>query len=148
MPAVTARPVRATRVAWVLAVLLVVVFSVVATTLRGPTDSGKSVFQTGDQIAMIALGVLAGLGVLMFTRPRVSADETGIRVRNVIGSYDLPWDVVRAIEFRRGSPWASLELVNDDMIAIMAVQAADKQRAVVALRGLRALLDDAHRAAG
>ena len=148
MPAVTARPVRTTRVAWVLAALLVVVFSAVATTLRGPTDSGKSVFQAGDQVAMIGLGILAGLGVLLFTRPRVSADEAGIRVRNVIGSYDLPWDLVRAIEFRRGSPWASLELVNDDMIAIMAVQAADKQRAVVALRGLRALLDAAHRAAG
>ena len=148
MPAVTARPVRATRVAWVLAVLLVVVFSVVATTLRGPTDSGKSVFQTGDQVAMIGLGILAALGVLLFTRPRVSADETGIRVRNVIGNYDLPWDVVRAVEFRRGSPWASLELVNDDVIAVMAVQAADKRRALVAVRGLRALLDAAHRAAG
>ena len=39
MPTVTARPVRATRVAWVLAVLLVAVFSAVATTLRGPTDT-------------------------------------------------------------------------------------------------------------
>jgi Bacterial PH domain len=144
MPTVSARPVRATRVARVLAVLLVAVFSAVATTLRGPTDSGKSVFQTGDQVAMIALGVLAALGVLLFTRPRVSADESGIRVRNVIGSYDLPWDLVRAVEFRRGSPWASLELVNDDVIAIMAVQAADRQRAVVAVRGLRALLDAAH----
>jgi hypothetical protein len=146
MPTVTARPVRATRVAWVLAALLVVVFSAVATTLRGPTDSGKSVFQTGDQIAMIALGVLAALGVLLFTRPRVSADESGIRIRNVIGSYDLPWDVVRAVEFRRGSPWASLELVNDDVVAVMAVQAADKQRALAAVRGLRALLAAAHRA--
>jgi Bacterial PH domain len=146
MPTVNARPVRTTKVAWILAVLVVVVFSAIATTLRGPTDSGKSVFQTGDQIAMIALGVLAALGVLLFTRPRVSADADRIRIRNVIGSYDLPWDVVRSIEFRRGAPWASLELENDDVIAVMAVQAADKEYAVTAVRGLRALLAAAHRA--
>jgi hypothetical protein len=138
--AVKSRPVKATRVAWVLAVLVVAVFTAVGTTLRGATDSGKSVFQAGDQAAMIGLGVLAALGILMFTRPRVDADERGIRVRNVIGSYDLPWDVVRSIEFRRGSPWASLELQDDDVIALMAVQAADRAQAVAAVRGLRALL--------
>jgi hypothetical protein len=76
----------------------------------------------------------------MFTRPRVSADARGIRIRNVIGSYDLPWNVVRSIEFRRGSPWASLELRDDEVVAIMAVQAADRAYAVAAVRGLRALL--------
>lgn len=144
MPPVNARPVRTTRVAWVLAVLVVIVFSAVATTLRGPTDSGKSVFQTGDQVAMIGLGILAALGILLFTRPRVSADADRIRIRNVIGSYELPWDVVRSVEFRRGSPWASLELENDDVVAVMAVQAADKAYAVAVVRGLRALLAAAH----
>jgi hypothetical protein len=137
---VKAKPVKATRVAWALAVLVVVVFSAVGTTLRGTTDSGKGTFQAGDQAAMIGLGILAALGILMFTRPRVSADADGIKVRNVIGSYDLPWSVVRSIEFRRGSPWASLELRDDDVIALMAVQAADKARSVAAVRGLRALL--------
>jgi hypothetical protein len=146
-PTVQARPVKATRVAWVLAVLVVAVFTAVGTTLRGATDSGKGVFQAGDQFAMIGLGILAALGILMFTRPRVEADERGIRIRNVIGSYDLPWDVVRSIEFRRGSPWASLELRDDEVIAIMAVQAADKSSAVAAVRGLRALLA-AHQAGG
>jgi len=145
MPTVTARPVKATKVAWILAVLVVVVFSAVATTLRGPTDSGKSVFQAGDQVAMIGLGILGALGILLFTRPRVSADADRIRIRNVIGSYELPWDVVRSVEFRRGSPWASLELENDDVVAVMAVQAADKEYAVAAVRGLRALLATAHR---
>ena len=140
MTTVKARPVKATRVAWVLAVLVVAVFTAVGTTLRGATDSGKGVFQAGDQFAMIGLGVLAALGILMFTRPRVEADARGIRIRNLIGSYDLPWDVVRSIEFRRGSPWASLELRDDDVIAIMAVQAADRAHAVAAVRGLRALL--------
>ncbi len=140
MPTVKARPIKATRVAWVLAVLVVAVFSAVATTLRGATDSGKGVFQAGDQWAMIVLGVLGALGILMFTRPRVEADERGIRIRNLVGGYDLPWDVVRSIQFSRGAPWASLELHDDDLIPIMAVQAADKAYAVEAIRGIRALL--------
>ena len=140
MPTVTSRPIKTTRVAWVLAVLVVAVFTAVGTTLRGATDSGRGVFQAGDQAAMIGLGLLAAVGILMFTRPRVSADAKRIRIRNVIGSYDLPWEVVRSIEFRRGSPWASLELRDDDVIAIMAVQAADRAHAVAAVRGLRALL--------
>ena len=136
MPTLTpvkARPIKATRVAWVLAVLVLIVFTVVATTLRGVTGNGHSYFQRGDQVAMIVLGVLAAAGILMFTRPRVEADARGIRIRNVIGGYDLPWDVVRAVEFRRGAPWASLELRDDDLVAIMAVQAADKAYAVAAV---------------
>lgn len=137
---VRAKPIKTTRVAWVLAVVVVAVFSAVATTLRGATDSGKGVFQAGDQWAMIGLGVLGALGILMFTRPRVEADARGIRIRNLVGGYDLPWDVVRSVQLTRGAPWASLELKDDDLIPVMAVQAADKAYAVEALRGLRALL--------
>jgi hypothetical protein len=137
---VTARPRKATRVAWVLAVVVVVLFTAVATLLHGATDSGKGVFQTSDQFAMIGLGLLGALAILSFTRPRVRADERGIKVRNVIGAYDLPWEVVRSIQFRKGSPWAHLELQDDDMVALMAVQAADKGQAIETVRALRAIL--------
>src|SRR6266542_801471 len=120
------------------------VFALVATGLRGPTGEGRGVFQAGDQIAMVGLGVLGALAILLFTRPRVEADSRGIRVRNVSGSYDLPWGVVRAVRFNRGAPWATLDLEDDDVVAVMAVQAADKEYAVEAVRGLRTLLA-AHR---
>jgi hypothetical protein len=132
----------------VLAVVVVAVFAAVATTLRGDTDSGKGVFQAGDQWAMIGLGVLGALGILMFTRPRVEADERGIRIRNLVGGYDLPWDVVQAVRFVRGAPWASLELRDDDLIPMMAIQATDKAHAVAAVRGLRALLAAAQQPGG
>jgi PH (Pleckstrin Homology) domain-containing protein len=144
-PTVQARPIKGTRVAWVLAVLVVAVFTAVATTLRGTTESGKSVFQAGDQWAMIVLGVLGAVGILMFTRPRVEADERGIRIRNLVGGYDLPWNVVQSVQFSRGAPWASLELRDDDLIPMMAIQRTDKAYAVAAVRGLRALLAEAQR---
>jgi hypothetical protein len=140
MPVVKAKPIKGTWVAWVLAVLVVAVFSAVATTLRGTTESGKSVFQAGDQWAMIILGLLGAAGILMFTRPRVSADENGVRIRNLMGWYELPWSVVHSVQFNRGAPWASLELRDDDLIPLMAIQRTDKQYAVTAVRGLRALL--------
>ena len=88
---------------------------------------------------MIGLGVLVALGILLFTRPRVDADAHGIRVRNLIGGYELPWSVVRAVRFDRGSPWAALELDDDDLVSVMALQATDKEYAVEGVRALRAL---------
>ena len=63
----------------------------------------------------------------------------GVRVQNIIGSYDLPWDVVRAVSFGRGTPWLALDLHDDERVAVMAVQMADKGDAVQAARRLRAL---------
>jgi hypothetical protein len=119
----------------------------VATSLRGPIGEGAATFQAGDQWAMIGLGVLLALGVLSLTRPRVIADTRHIRIRNVVGGYDLPWEVVRAVRFERGAPWVTLELQDDDIVAVMAVQAADKDRAVAAVQALRALLDASRAAA-
>ncbi|PZS34275.1 MAG: hypothetical protein DLM59_05065 [Pseudonocardiales bacterium] len=107
--------------------------------LRQRDDHGV-VFHTGDQVAMAGLGVLLAAAVLAFTRPQVEADERHIRVRNVIGSYDLPWEVVRSVRFDRSSPWVTLDLADDDQVAVMAVQAADKSYALTAVTGLRELL--------
>jgi Bacterial PH domain len=131
-------------VCWVAAVAVFVVFALVATGLRGSTGEGRGVFEAGDQLAMVGLGALGALAVLLLTRPRVEADARGIRVRNVIGFYDLPWEVVRGVRFNRGAPWATLDLADDDVVAVMAVQAADKEYAVEAVRALRTLLE-AHR---
>lgn len=143
---VTLRPRRVRLVCWSLAAALVVVFSLVATSLRGPTGSGYGTFQRGDQIAMIGLGVLGALGILLFTRPRVEADARGVRVRNVVGSYELPWEVVRGVRFERGAPWASLELHDDDLLPMVALQAADKELAVEGVRALRRLHQARHAA--
>ncbi|GIH17303.1 PH domain-containing protein [Rugosimonospora africana] len=137
---VRARPRKATVIARVMAAAVVVIFTAVGVGLHGKTDSGTGVFQTSDQVALIGLGVLAAAGILMMTRPRVEADAQGIRVRNLMGGYDLSWDLVRSIEFGRGAPWASLELQDDNVIAVMAVQAADKAYALGAVRALRSLL--------
>lgn len=126
-------------VCWCLAVAMVLLFTAVGTALSGPTGGGRGAFQRGDQLAMIGLGLLGAFLILLFTRPRVEADTHGIRVRNVIGSYDLPWELVRAVRFDRGSAWASLELPDDELVPVLALQVVDKERAVAGVRALRAL---------
>lgn len=126
---------------WILAVAVVVIFTVVAVLLGRPGEStdGSRPFGLGDQIAMVVLGVLlAGAGLLL-TRPRVEADAERVRVRNVFGQVTLDWTLVRGVRFNAHSPWAVLELLDDDLVSVLAVQAADKQYAVDAVRGLRRL---------
>ena len=136
---VVARPRKARVIAYVLAAVVVVVFTLIALGLHGKTGDGPGYFQRGDQAAMIGLGVCAALAILLMARPRVEADGTGVRVQNIIGSYDLPWDVVRAVTFGRGAPWLTLDLHDDERVAVMAVQMADKDYAVKAARRLRDL---------
>ncbi|MEV1289342.1 PH domain-containing protein [Micromonospora sp. NPDC049679] len=133
------RPHRIRVMCWVLATALLAVFTLVGTALRGGTGEGMGTFQRGDQLAMIGLGVLGAAGVLLFTRPRVEADARGVKVRNVFGSYELPWEVVRAVRFDRGAAWASLELHDDDLLSMVALQAVDRELAVDGVRALRAL---------
>ena len=135
---------RPRKIRWVAAsaaAAVVVLFTVLSFGLHGSTgfdNSGQ--FQRGDQSAMIGLGVLIGLGILAFCRPRVRAGADGITIRNVIGGYDLPWAVVLAVRFDRNSPWATLDLQDDEQVSIHALQAADKEYAVEGVRALRRLL--------
>lgn len=136
---VVVRPRRIRVMCWSLAAALVVVFTTVSFGLTGSTGENLGTFQRGDQAAMIGLGVLGALIILMFTRPRVAADAAGIRVRNVLRSYELPWELVVAVRFDRDAAWASLELRDDELVPVLALQAVDREHAVEAVRALRAL---------
>jgi hypothetical protein len=113
--------------------------TVVAVLLKSST-TGVVAFQTADQVAMVGLGLAMGAGVLWVSRPRMDADAEGIQVRNIVGTYRLPWTMVQAVRFDRHSPWATLLLTNGEEVAVLAVQAADKERALAAVQDLRALL--------
>ena len=136
---VMSRPVVLTRVCRGVALLVVVVFVVVAVALGGGPE-GDAQFQLPDQIAMVCLGLILGGGVLVFTRARVEADAYGVTVRNALSDKTFPWQVVRAVRLDEGTPWASLELQDDDTVALLGISTNDGDAAVEAVLGLRALL--------
>jgi hypothetical protein len=123
----------------VVAAVVVAAMAFVALSLQS-SSTGVVAFGPVDQVAIAGLGLVLGAGILFLGRSRVDADATGIRWRNVVLQHELPWSAVRAVAFDRKSAWASLVLRNDDEVALFAVQAVDRERAVQAVEGLRALL--------
>jgi hypothetical protein len=122
----------------VLGLVVVTVMVFVAAGLKETTNSVVS-YRSSDQVAMVGLGLVLAAGIVFLGRSRVDADAAGVRVRNIVVQHQLPWQAVRAVRFDRKSAWGSLLLENGDEISLLAVQAVDKERAVRAVEGLRAL---------
>lgn len=131
------RPRKVRFVASGIAVVFVVVFTVVAFLLR--SEWTGAYFQVSDQVAMVGIGVMLALGVLLFTRSRVRADESGIEIRNLIGTRRFEWKNVEHVSFPDGASYARLELPDDEYVTIMAIPALDGERSVGAMRELRRL---------
>jgi hypothetical protein len=125
-----------------LALVVVAVMVFVAASLKETTNTVVT-YRTSDQVAMVGLGLVLAAGILFLGRSRVDADADGVHVRNIVVHHQLPWQAVRAVRFDRKSAWASLLLENGDEISLLAVQAVDKEYAVRAVEGLRALRAEA-----
>jgi len=134
---VVIRPRRSFVLAWAGAVLVVALFVVIAVLLR-TTDTGVF-FRVADQVAVVVLGLFIAGGLLLLARPRVRADDEGVEVRNIGLARRLSWTEVVRVGFPDGASWARLDLPDYEYLPMMAVQSADGQRAVDAMRRLRAL---------
>jgi hypothetical protein len=136
---VSAVPRRMRQLCALFAAVVVAVMFYAALTLKS-SSTGVVRFGTVDQFSIAGLGLVVAAGILALGRSRVDADAQGIRFRNIALGHELPWTAVRAIAFERKSPWASLVLRNGDEVALIALQAVDKQRTLQAVEGLRDLL--------
>ncbi len=81
-----------------------------------------------DQLLLLGLGVgIAGF-LWRYASIRAVAGPDGLTVRNILLTRTVPWDDVLAVRFPDGDPWVSLELADDDVLAVMAVQRVDGER--------------------
>ena len=148
LPRVRFRPRRIRWVAWLAAVVTLLAAIGLAAALSGPAGDDPAVFGPADRAALVGLGLIAAAGLLTLTRPLVEADTEQVRVRNIVGGATVSWAVVRAVRFDQGASWATLELADDDVLGVLAVQAVDRQHAVAAVRALRARHAAYHRDRG
>ncbi len=118
------------------AVLLVAVFVVLAITLNGASTGVH--LGVSDKVALGLLGAILAGGVLLLARPRVRADANGVEVRNLLFGRVVPWQQIKGVSFPDGAPWARLDLPADEYVPVVAIQAVDGERAVRAIRELRA----------
>jgi hypothetical protein len=137
------RPHKVRQVAIPVAVLLVVAFIVLAVTLNGSSTGVH--LGISDKVSLAIVGAILAGGVLLLARPRVRADADGVEVRNLLFGQVVPWPQIRGVSFPDGAPWARLELPEDEYVPVVAIQAADGERAVRAIRELRAWYRESHR---
>ncbi len=98
------------------------------------------IFRTADQVAIASLGAVIAIFVCLFARPRLRVGPSGVAVRNLFGYRLFPWSQVVGVSFHPGARWARLDLPDDEYIAVMAIQAVDKGRAVESMDRVRAAL--------
>jgi hypothetical protein len=141
---VAARPVVTAR--WVLSIAggIVAVFVVFAIMLPPSATMGVEVTLL-DRLSMLGLGIAMAALVACPAWPRLRADATAVRARGFIGGYrEVPWALVRAVEFPPTARGPRLVLDGDEAITLFAVQRADGAASVDTMNRLRAL----HRTAG
>jgi hypothetical protein len=135
---VDARPLRMSRIGYISAGTIFVIFLITAVVM--PHANAGAHFGVKDQAGTAVLGVVVGGLFLMLTRPRLHADAEGVRLRSFLGGWrTVPWDVVVGVEFPSKLRFARLVLPGDEALAIYAVQRLDREQAIEVMRRLRTL---------
>lgn len=139
--AVVVRPRRI--VIWAVASATVILaVSVTVGILLQRSEAGV-VFDVSDQIGVIGVGaVLAAAILIAAARPRLVITPEGLTVRNMVGHRELAWPLVQQITFPEGAQWPLLVLADDETYPVVAIQAMDRDRALRALRELRAAFEE------
>ncbi|MWA09781.1 PH domain-containing protein [Streptomyces sp. BA2] len=131
---VTFRPKRTRAVLLTAGATIFVVLTVISLLIPG--------LSSGERLSFIFTGALL-FGVLMLlSRPKVVADESGVTVVNIATSRHLAWAEIVQVNLRPGDPWVFLNLSDGTSLPAMGIQPGiAKQRAISDARALRALAD-------
>ncbi|WP_426246273.1 PH domain-containing protein [Nocardioides sp. LHG3406-4] len=100
-----------------------------------------SVFQRGT---LLALGLMAFACGHALARSRVQARPGSLLVVNGYRRREFEWPEVVAVHLPRGAPWAVLDLADGTSVPAMGIQGSDGDRARLAMRQLRVLIDQPH----
>ena len=103
-----------------MATAAVLVCVVSAVLLGGAREWGPA-----DQVALVAFGSGIAAFLLRYATIRAVPDAEGLTVRNLVVTRRVAWDEVVGVRFPDGAPWVTLDLADDDELAVMAVQRAD-----------------------
>ncbi len=118
------RPRRGRRVALVMAVLSVLIFTAGAVSLPqvDPLYGGWGVL---DRLVMVLCGVALAAALWRYASIRAVPSTDGLVVRNLITTRNLEWAQIVRVQFGGGAPWVSVDLDDTDTVAVMAIQKAD-----------------------
>lgn len=129
------RPQRGRLVPYVLAVVVLVGFGVVATRL---TSEGPGGATTVDRLLLVAAGLAIAFVLHRLAAVRVEADEDGLTVVNLLRRRRLEWVEVLGVRLAPGDPWVQLDLTDGTTLPAMGIQNADGERGQARARALAA----------
>jgi Bacterial PH domain len=95
-------------------------------------------YQRGTMVLIAAMAFVVAWGLV---RCRVTARETGLEIVNGYRRHGYAWPEVLAVRMPRGAPFATLDLADGTNAMAMGIQSADGDRARVAVRELRELVE-------
>lgn len=103
--------------------------------------------ETRARFTIFQRGTLIFLGLLMFgamfalIRSRVVAEPERLVVVNGYRRHEYEWAQIIAVHLPPGAPWATLDLTDGSNVPAMGIQGSDGDRARVAVRQLRVLVN-------
>jgi len=100
-----------------------------------------------DQVALVGFGAAIAGFLGRYATIRAVPDADGLTVRNLVVTRRVAWAEVADVRFDPGAPWVTIDLTDDDELAVMAIQRADGETARTEARRLGSLVAR-HRAGG
>ncbi|NGO08225.1 PH domain-containing protein [Streptomyces sp. HC44] len=131
---VTFRPGRTRAVLLTAGAAILVVITTVAILLEN--------LSPGERLSFVFTGALLFGVLVLLSRPKVVADESGVTVVNIASRRHLAWEEIVRVNLRPGDPWVFLDLSDGTSLPALGIQPGiAKQRAIRDARTLRALAE-------
>ncbi|MER5931542.1 PH domain-containing protein [Streptomyces sp. NPDC002054] len=97
---------------------------------------------TGERISFVFVAVLLSSVLVLLSRPKVVAEETGVTVVNLTTSRRLDWAEILRVNLRPGDPWVFLDLSDGTSLPALGIQpGVARNQAIADARALRALAE-------
>ena len=108
----------------------------------------RALFPLSHRLALLGILAVPIAVMAVLASSYVRADRSGLRIRNALRVYAMPWERVHKIILRPGDPWAQLLLkpadgrpfeadLDADKRQLMGIQTVDGPLAVAAVNELR-----------
>lgn len=96
----------------------------------------------GERIAFVFTAALLSSVLVLLSRPKVVADETGVTVVNLTTTRRLEWAQILRVNLRPGDAWVFLDLNDGTSLPALGIQpGVAKAQAIGDARTLRALAE-------
>jgi hypothetical protein len=94
-----------------------------------------------QQLTVLVIAAMAAAVAWGLARCRVTATDAGLEIVNGYRRHAYEWPQVLAVHLPRGAPFATFDLADGTSAMALGIQSADGDRARVAVRELRMLVE-------